>query len=136
MPEWFPIAVGIVGTAVVSLIAIVVVWDMLVGKIDLSKLLADNQDASLSRFQFLVFTFVIGFSYLLLVVCHVCKDATTELPGVPGGALALIGISAGGYVLGKGIQKAADTSTTNAAANANARINAPPSPPPVVVTTG
>lgn len=112
--DWFPFVVGVVGIGIVGLVALVVVWDMWRGTIDLSHLLSDSSDSSLSRFQFLLFTFVIGFSYLLLVVCRAAKDCGAALPDVPGGTLALLGISAGSYVLSKGIQKAADTSTANA----------------------
>jgi hypothetical protein len=101
------IAVGIVGTIIIGLIALVVVWDLWTGKIDLSKLLSGDDSASLSRFQFLVFTFIIGLSYLLIVL----KSGT--LPDVQN-AWALLGISGGGYVLGKGIQLSANTAVQKA----------------------
>jgi hypothetical protein len=69
------------------------------GKIDLSKLLAeDGGGASMSRFQLLIFTFVIGLSFFLIVICD-CK-----FPEVPANVLALLGISATTYGVSKGIQ--------------------------------
>jgi hypothetical protein len=114
----FSLLVGIVGTALIGLIAAIVVGNMLVGRIDLSKLLSGDAAASLSRFQFLVFTFVIALSYLLMTI--VAADKGSGLPQVPEGVWALLGISGGSYVLGKGIQHAAETSQANAAVNAAA----------------
>ncbi len=59
------------------------------GKIDISKLLTeDGGGASMSRFQLLIFTFVIALSFFLIVVCD-CK-----CPEIPANVLALLGISA------------------------------------------
>jgi hypothetical protein len=102
--------VGIVGTIIIGLIALVVVWNLYTGKIDLLKLLSGDDSASLSRFQFLVFTFIIGLSYLLIVIKTQAPD---KLPDV-GNAWALLGISGGSYVLGKGIQMSADTAVDKA----------------------
>jgi len=113
----FPLVVGIVGTAIIGLIAVVVVFDMLTGRIDLSKLLSDDPSASLSRFQFLVFTFIIGLSYLLVVLV-MADSKSASLPDIPSGVAAILGISGGSYVLSKGIQKTAETSQRNAAAAA------------------
>ena len=69
------------------------------GKIDISLLIAeDGGGASMSRFQLLIFTFVIGLSFFLVVVCE-CK-----LPDVPANVLALLAISATTYGVSKGIQ--------------------------------
>jgi hypothetical protein len=69
------------------------------GKIDISKLLAeDGGGASMSRFQLLIFTFVIALSFFLIVVCN------CEFPEVPANVLALLGISATTYGVSKGIQ--------------------------------
>jgi hypothetical protein len=96
------LAIGSVGIVIIGGIAGVVVRDLWTGKIDLTKLLSGDDAASLSRFQFLIFTFIIGLSYL-----YVAVDAQT-LPDVQN-AWALLGISGGSYVLGKGIQISADT---------------------------
>jgi hypothetical protein len=69
------------------------------GKIDISTLLTEHGGgASMSRFQLLIFTFVIGLSFFLVVVCG-CK-----IPDVPADVLALLGISASTYGVSKGIQ--------------------------------
>lgn len=57
--------------------------------------------ASLSRFQFLIFTFVIAGLYLLL-----CIEAGTLIE-IPGNVLALLGISGGTYVVSKTVGKPA-----------------------------
>ena len=68
-------------------------------KIDISKLLTeDGGGASMSRFQLLIFTFVIALSFFLIVVCD-CK-----FPEIPANVLALPGISTPTYGASKGIQ--------------------------------
>ena len=53
-------------------------------KIDISELLEEESGgASTSRFQLLIFTFVIGLSFVLIVACN-CK-----FPDVPANVLAL-----------------------------------------------
>jgi len=83
------------------------------GKIDLSQLLSEpSGDASMSRFQLLIFTFVIALSFFLVVVgngtassadpsCHTCPAFPAQIPG---SVLALLGISATSYLVSKGIQ--------------------------------
>jgi hypothetical protein len=69
------------------------------GKIDISELLTeDGGGASMSRFQLLIFTFVIALSFFLIVVCN------CTFPEVPANVLALLGISATTYGVSKGIQ--------------------------------
>jgi hypothetical protein len=66
----------------------------------------------MSRFQLLIFTFVIALSFFLVVIghgsadakdpnCHSCPAFPTQ---VPGSVLALLGISASSYLVSKGIQ--------------------------------
>ena len=70
------------------------------GDIDLTLLVSEkNGNASLSRFQFLVFTFVIAMSFFLVVATD-----PTGLPDVPAGVFTLLGISGGSYIVSKGIQ--------------------------------
>lgn len=84
------------------------------GKIDISELLDEETGgASTSRFQLLIFTFVVGLSFVLIVACN------CSFPDVPANVLALLGISASTYGVSKGIQagagngsKATTTSTT------------------------
>ena len=100
----------------------IVLAKMLWDQIDLRYLVSeDNGNASLSRFQFLIFTFVIAASYFLVViwglttgggnVLQVGADNVLTLPSIPAGVLGLIGISGGSYVISKGIQKSADANS-------------------------
>jgi Bacterial Ig-like domain (group 2) len=83
------------GAAIIVLIA--------QGKINLSKLVSEsNGDASMSRFQLLVFTFVVALSFFLVVA------SSQKLPDIPGTVLSLIGISASSYLVSKGIQTSTD----------------------------
>lgn len=83
-------------------IGLVVAWKILTGDIDITKLICEegSDKASLSRLQMLIWTFVIGFSFLYLVILY---DA---FPDLPGEVLALLGISGGTYAVSKAIQKA------------------------------
>ncbi len=75
-------------------------WFIWKDKINLSFLVSEKGGAaSLSRFQFLIFTFVIAMSFFLVVA-----NDPTGLPDVPSGVFALLGISGGSYVISKGIQ--------------------------------
>ena len=55
----------------------------------------------MSRFQFLVFTFVVAISFILITV----SNNQLKFPDIPPTVLALLGISAGSYIVSKGIQK-------------------------------
>ncbi|MBV9991359.1 MAG: hypothetical protein JOZ72_08690 [Alphaproteobacteria bacterium] len=101
--------VAIATTIVVMGAAFVVFWLILWGKIDLSQMLteSDMTKASLSRFQFLIFTFVVAGLFLLLSV-----EAGTFV-NIPASVLSLLGISAGSYAVSKGIQ--ANNTPENAA---------------------
>lgn len=95
------------GFVVISLIllgfAALVLWKTYQDPDALKGLLSEPPDpnrpgeskASLSRFQFLIFTFVIAGLYLLL-----CIEAGTLIE-IPGNVLALLGISGGTYVVSK-----------------------------------
>lgn len=52
----------------------------------------------MSRFQLLIFTFVIAMSLFLMVANNM------KFPEIPNGVWALLGISGGSYVVSKGIQ--------------------------------
>lgn len=95
------IAMGICGYVIClflgALAATIIVW-IWQGKIDLSALINEaNGQASMSRFQLLVFTFVIAISLYEVV------EKTTSFPDIPQGVLTLLGISASTYAVGKGI---------------------------------
>jgi len=95
------------------------------GKIDISQLLeekgSDGGGASMSRFQLLIFTFVVAISLLLIVVNN--HDFPKDIPA---GVLTLLGISASTYAVSKGIQMGAD--------NGNGGNGGPPPPPTAGVT--
>ncbi len=78
------------------------------GKIDISGLLqekgAPGGGASMSRFQLLIFTFVVAISLLLIVVSSEPRAFPSEIPV---GVLTLLGISATTYAVSKGIQSGA-----------------------------
>lgn len=112
-------------TVILGLFAAVVLARMLSGSIDLSLLVSEGDgSASMSRFQFLIFTFIIGASYLALAF----KSTGATLVDIPNGVLGLLGISGGSYVASKVVQKAAETSQTNAAASAGANPALPAKP--------
>ena len=79
--------------------------------------------ASLSRFQFLIFTFVIAGLYLLL-----CIEAGTLIE-IPGNVLALLGISSGTYVVSKAVSSSDRKQAISAVASAQAGV--PPVDHPV-----
>jgi hypothetical protein len=69
------------------------------GKIDISALLSEiGGGASMSRFQLLIFTFVIALSLFLVVTYK------RDFPKIPTEVLMLLGISATTYGVSKGIQ--------------------------------
>ena len=103
-----PQNISLYSFAIISLIlllfAFLVLWKIYDGDISLKGLLAeppeagrpvDSAKASMSRFQFLIFTFVIAGLYLLLSI-----EAGTFVE-IPQNVLYLLGISGGTYVVSK-----------------------------------
>ena len=81
---------GLLGLTILALI-----WTK---RIDLSALLNEaNGQASMSRFQLLIFTFVIALSLFGVT------EYNKAFPDIPSGILTLLGISASTYAVGKGI---------------------------------
>ena len=81
---------------------LIMVWKGGAKGIDLKHLISeDNGNASLSRFQFLIFTFVIAMGLLVIIL------KTENFPTIGSDVFALLGISAGSYVASKITQKAA-----------------------------
>lgn len=98
----------VAGVVILVLLAFAaaVLWAIFSDKVDLSGLIAEQGagagkpgKASLSRFQFLIFTFVIAGLYLVLSL-----EAGNFIE-IPANVLALMGISGGSYVVSKGIEK-------------------------------
>ena len=102
--ETLALLIGIMLAVFVGGLGVILIYLIAKGKIDLTKLISETDGtASLSRFQFLVFTFVISMSLFLLVVSN------KEFPTISAEILALLGISGGSYVVSKGIQASRDT---------------------------
>jgi len=95
---WLTLVVGLIVCVFLAGVALRILWLMWYDEIDLSALVAEtNGDASMSRLQLLLFTFVIAVSILMIVANK------TALPEVPSGVLTLLGISASTYAVGKSI---------------------------------
>ncbi len=87
--------------------AAIVLWKIGSGEIDITRLISEpatdpnnageNQKGSLSRFQFLIFTFVIAGLYTIL-----CIESGTLIE-IPDSVLLLLGISGGSFLVSKGI---------------------------------
>ncbi|HKF06794.1 MAG TPA: hypothetical protein VKB49_31035 [Candidatus Sulfotelmatobacter sp.] len=95
------LATGYATLTFLFLLSIILLLDLASNKIDLSKMLEElSGGASLSRFQLLVFTFVIGFSFFVVVA----NSKENRLPDIPTNVLALLGVSASTYAVSKGLQ--------------------------------
>ena len=99
----FAVFFGLLAATILGLI-----WK---GRINLALLISEKDGAaSMSRFQMMVFTFVVAISLYLIVV----SDPAT-FPDIPAGVLGLLGISTGTYAVSKGIQmSAASAASSNA----------------------
>ena len=91
---------------------LMVLLEIAQGRIDLSELLSEagpdgrkSGHASLSRFQLMIFTFVIALSLFLITVSK--NDFPTKIPPE---ILTLLGISASTYAVSKGIQASSTSS--------------------------
>lgn len=89
----------------IALLGLLVLWKIWKGDIKLTGLINESNkpdgssgEASMSRFQLLIFTFVIAMS-LFLIIIHEMK-----FPEIPGSVWTLLGISGGSYLISKGIQ--------------------------------
>lgn len=101
------VALGFLG-----LIGVAILYYVFTGRINLSGLISEpTGDASMSRFQLLVFTFVIAASLFLIIA------STTPSPqfpkDIPNGILMLLGISASSYLVSKGIQQSSPEGRTD-----------------------
>ena len=107
--QYLGLTIGWILTVFVGLLALVILLKIWKGDIDLNYLISDeNGWASLSRFQFLIFTFVVAISLFYVIVN---QEPTPAYPKeIPNEILALLGISGGSYVLAKGIQQSRDVS--------------------------
>lgn len=99
--ETLTLVAGYIICVFIGILGVFILWRIADGSIDLSRLISEpNGDASLSRFQFLVFTFVIALSLFLVIVA----SKPIGFPAIPGTVLSLLGISGSSYLISKGIQ--------------------------------
>ncbi|GEM_PF-2361112 len=98
-------------TTIIMAFAGAVLWKIITGGIDLTGIIAEPAKpdqkvgkASLSRFQMLLFTFVVAGLFLMLSI------EAGAFVNIPGNVLGLIGISGGTYVLSKTVGKEKDDS--------------------------
>jgi len=100
------------------LFGMVILVEIIRGNIDLSGLLSEDGKASMSRFQLLIFTFVIALSLFLMVA-----QSGEKFPEIPANVLVLLGVSASTYAVSKGIQAGSKP-------DSDAKKNGGGSPPP------
>jgi hypothetical protein len=122
---WLVLFAGFIIAILIGGLGLIILWKISNGSIDLSRLLSEqNGDTSLSRFQFLIFTFVIGMSLFLLVLANI-DQGVIAFPPITSETLLLLGISGGTYAVSKGIQKSSEVAIQTA----------PTSQPIIAVTT-
>ena len=97
--RYLKIAAGYTALLLVFLYGVIVLYEMVTGSVDVAELIGESGGgASMSRFQLLIFTFVIALGIIFLLA----KDG--KFPDLNANILALVGISASTYAVSKGIQ--------------------------------
>jgi hypothetical protein len=103
--HWVQLAAGIIAVAFVGGLSTIVLYKIATDKINLQHVISESDGAaSMSRFQLLIFTFVIAMSFFLVVVGGGEKNPPAFPDKIPPGVLTLLGISASSYLVSKGIQ--------------------------------
>ena len=96
--------IGWAGAVITGLIGATLVYLILIGKIDLAKLLVETGDqegkASLAKLQLLIFTFVIALSLFAITI------EKKEFPKIDANIMVLLGISAGTSLASTGVAAA------------------------------
>lgn len=111
--------IGIAFMIIMGLLCLMLLIKMWRNEINLCSLLEEaNGQASMSRFQLLIFTLVVAVGVFLSIL-H-----TLTLPDIPNSVLILLGISASTYATGKAI------TFTRPEGLIRQRSNPPPTPPP------
>jgi len=88
----------------IGLLGLLVLWKIWNGDLKLAGLINESSgEASMSRFQLLIFTFVIAVSLFLIIINNKVNGQLT-FPEIPSGIWTLLGISGGSYIISKGIQ--------------------------------
>jgi hypothetical protein len=107
-PQTISLISFIIISFIVLAIAVIVLWKIWINDISLNGLLAEippaggkvaDAKASLSRFQMLIFTFVIAGLFMMLSI------EAGGFVDIPQNVLLLLGISGGTYVVSKGVSK-------------------------------
>lgn len=99
---WLEILSGWVALGFLGLLGAAILFYVFTERIDLSQLISEpSGNASMSRFQLLVFTFVVAASLFLITASPHPPAFPKEIPN---GILVLLGISASSYLVSKGIQ--------------------------------
>jgi hypothetical protein len=102
------LSIGYALMVLIFLFGFVILAAIATDKIDISELLEEESGgASTSRFQLVIFTFVVGLSFVLIVATN------SKFPDVPSSVLVLLGISASTYGVSKGIQAGANNGGSN-----------------------
>lgn len=95
---WLTVAVGVIVCVFLGGVALRILWLMWKDEINMSAIVSEtNGDASMSRLQLLIFSFVIAISILMMV------EKNMAFPAISNGVLLLLGISASTYAVGKSI---------------------------------
>ena len=102
MPNWMNgilLWLGIGFLLIMGALCLMLLVKMWKNEINLSTLLeGENGNASIARFQLLVFSLVVAVGIFLYILEY------KNLPTIPDSVLTLLGISASTYAAGKGIQ--------------------------------
>jgi hypothetical protein len=99
---WLTFMAGWIALGFLGLFGLLILWYVFTERIDLSGLINEpTGEASMSRFQLLIFTFVIAASLFLIVSSATPPDFPKLIPQ---GILVLLGISSSSYLVSKGIQ--------------------------------
>ena len=118
--HFLALVMGWIVTVLIAAFALAIIYKMIKGDINLMYLIAGAEgDASLARFQFLIFTFVIALGLFLIILSANPPMFPKEISG---GVLALLGISGGSYVTSKAVD-------ANAAKPPAPQVLVPPAPP-------
>ena len=97
---------------IMGALCVMLLIKMWTNQIDLSTLLDEaNGDASMARFQLLVFSLVVAVGVFLFILKNM------RLPDIPQSILTLLGISASTYAAGKGISFSRPEGVTKPSAN-------------------
>jgi hypothetical protein len=97
--RYLEIAAGYTALLLIFLYGVIVLYEMINGSVDVALLIGESGGgASMSRFQLLIFTFVVALGIIFLLA----KDG--EFPDINANLLVLVGISASTYAVSKGIQ--------------------------------